>query len=262
MKILNPQFNLDDFFPLLRNYSKRALFLDYDGTLAPFRIERDKALPYPEIMPVLNQIVDAGHTKVTIISGRSVKDLSALINLDRDIEMWGAHGMERLLENGTYRKQPLPDASKNILTEIGYWADKNGMHDQTEIKFGSVAFHWRGKSANIADKNRRDILQKWSHKILALNFKIRDFDGGLEIYSTHANKAHAVETVLQELGKDTIAAYLGDDLTDEDAFQTIKGKGAAILVRSKLRKTKADIQLIPPLELQSFLAKWHQICVY
>jgi len=262
VKILNPQFNLDDFFSLLRNHSKRALFLDYDGTLAPFRVERDKAFPYPEIIPVLNQIIDAGHTKVTIISGRSVRDLSALIKLNRSIEMWGGHGIERLLENGTYHKQPLNDASTDILTEIGYWADKNGMHNLTEMKFGSVAFHWRGKPAHIADKNRRDILQNWSHKIQDLNFKIREFDGGIEIYSTHANKAYAVETVLHELGKDTIAAYLGDDLTDEDAFQTIKGKGVAVLVRSKFRKTRADVQLIPPLELQSFLAKWHRICVH
>ena len=53
-----------------------------------------------------------------------------------------------------------------------------------------------------------------------------------------------------------VAAYLGDDLTDEDAFKAIKGKGIGVLVREEPRKTAADIWIKPPDELLSFLSNW------
>jgi len=69
----------------------------------------------------------------------------------------------------------------------------------------------------------------------------------------------AVETVIAEEG-DTAAAYLGDDLTDEDAFYAIKGKGFSVLVRREWRPTIADVWIIPPEELLSFFDRWIEAC--
>ena len=65
-----------------------------------------------------------------------------------------------------------------------------------------------------------------------------------------------VRTVLKETGGDGLAAYLGDDLTDEDAFGAIKGKGMGVLVRTELRATAADLWIRPPDELLRFLELW------
>ena len=54
-----------------------------------------------------------------------------------------------------------------------------------------------------------------------------------------------------------VASYLGDDLTDEDAFRALKGRGLSVLVRNELRETLADIWLKPPGELIDFLLKWN-----
>jgi trehalose-6-phosphatase len=54
-------------------------------------------------------------------------------------------------------------------------------------------------------------------------------------------------------------AYLGDDLTDEDAFRALKGKGLSVLVRKESRTTEADCWLKPPDELLDFLKKWHKL---
>jgi trehalose-6-phosphatase len=62
--------------------------------------------------------------------------------------------------------------------------------------------------------------------------------------------------VLSETAGDGAIAYLGDDLTDEDAFAAVKPRGLAVLVRPELRETEADVWLQPPRELVAFLKRW------
>jgi trehalose 6-phosphate phosphatase len=53
-------------------------------------------------------------------------------------------------------------------------------------------------------------------------------------------------------------AYLGDDVTDEDAFRAVKGRGLAVLVRAEYRRTAADIWIKPPHELKNFIGRWRR----
>jgi trehalose-6-phosphatase len=55
-------------------------------------------------------------------------------------------------------------------------------------------------------------------------------------------------------------AFLGDDLTDEDAFQVLRGRGLTILVRADHRETMAEAWLKPPAELIDFLERWRNVC--
>jgi trehalose-6-phosphatase len=63
--------------------------------------------------------------------------------------------------------------------------------------------------------------------------------------------------LLSEAGPDTAIAYLGDDMTDEDAFAVTKLRGVGVLVRPEFRETAADIWIRPPHELLAFLSHWH-----
>jgi len=85
---------------------------------------------------------------------------------------------------------------------------------------------------------------------------LRSFDGGLELRVPGRDKGSAVREVLAEEGVEAAAAYLGDDLTDEDAFRALQGKGLAALVRPESRPTAADIWLQAPDELILFLDRW------
>lgn len=67
-----------------------------------------------------------------------------------------------------------------------------------------------------------------------------------------------VERLLGEMGPGTVAAYLGDDLTDEDAFRAIRGRGTGILVREEFRPTAAGFLLKPPEDVLDFLARWNE----
>ncbi|MEA1990932.1 MAG: hypothetical protein U9N58_01855 [Thermodesulfobacteriota bacterium] len=94
----------------------RALLLDYDGTLAPFRVERDKAVPYFGVRKILEKIIATGGCRGVVISGRSVEDLLPLLGLQIPPEIWGAHGKERFCADGAYKILPI-----EAKTEADLW---------------------------------------------------------------------------------------------------------------------------------------------
>ena len=69
-----------------------------------------------------------------------------------------------------------------------------------------------------------------------------------------------VSSILEEHGKNTVVAYLGDDETDEDAFTALGDRGLSVLVSQESRSTGADIWIRPPEELFAFLEGWIETC--
>jgi trehalose-phosphatase len=256
MNIPDPADTLSKFFDSLKESQSRALLLDYDGTLAPFRLERDQALPYPGVAEALKRIIQKGGTRLVLISGRSLADLVPLVGLERLPEIWGSHGGERLLSDGSYRKATLTEAAARGLKSASGWITGMGWNGSVERKPLGLALHWRGMKREKADAMRTQVLDHLPQIIEGTGLGLHEFDGGLELRPPAVTKAEAVKTILAEMPGKVVAAYLGDDLTDEDAFEAIKGRGLGVLVRQELRETKADVWLRPPEELLDFLTRW------
>ena len=72
------------------------------------------------------------------------------------------------------------------------------------------------------------------------------FDGGVELRSTDRTKGTAVAEILSQEPDDAPVAYLGDDLTDEDAFVALGEQGYSLLVRGEVRTSFARFWLRPP----------------
>lgn len=256
MKILNPETDLDVFEQKLTEASQKALLLDYDGTLAPFHINPNNAYPYPGVTDLLKNILRQGDTRLVIITGRWIKDLMPLLQLEKQPEVWGSHGLERLKENGSYEIATMDEGALKGLVAADEWIDSIGLSDRCEKKPGCLAIHWRGLSEDNIHHIEEQVNPKWSLVSKNWGLKLEGFDGGLELRVPGMNKGDAVTTILEEMDNDSVAAYLGDDLTDEDAFNAIKGKGISVLVRKEFRPTAADLWLKPPEELLNFLAGW------
>jgi len=248
------------FWKRLENSPRKVLLLDYDGTLAPFREEREKAYPYPGIRETLEAIVDSGHCRVVLISGRWSKDLPPLLNLKHLPEIWGSHGVERVFPDGRYELSQLEDNQIKGLADADDLVESAGLALYREQKPGCLALHWRGRDPEIREK----ILELGQGKLFPLaessGLVIKEFDGGMELRTPARGKGDAVRTIFQEEGDDAYGAYLGDDLTDEDAFQAIDGKGLGILVREPFRNTAAKAWIRPSGELMDFLRHWARIC--
>jgi len=246
------------FLDALRTASQRILLLDYDGTLAPFRAERHLAVPYPEVPQLLKKIAAAG-TRVVLISGRMARDVASLCGIQPRPEIWGSHGLERLLSDDSYEVVPLPEKQLLGLSLAARGLEDEGFQKAAERKPGGIALHWRGKPASQVEQFREKALKLWEPVAHEYGLRIVEFDGGVEIRSPVRDKGSVVQAILSEAKPGATVAYLGDDQTDEDAFRALKGKGLAILVRPESRATSADLWLQPP-ELIEFLKAWLQVC--
>jgi trehalose-phosphatase len=256
MEILNRGISLDSFFSALNSAKNRILMLDYDGTLSPFTEDRDNALPYPDVKSILEQIISQGDTRLIIISGRPISILKKLLGLKHLPEMWGSHGAERYSQKEGYTSIKYPESTRKLLSSITEWARETGFEDYLEIKPFGLAFHWRG----FEDKKKNEIETKvegtWSDRLAEHNLELKRFDAGIEIRYNKINKGSAVSDTMKEYESDFVAAYLGDDYTDEDAFNALDDKGLKVLIKKYHRPTAADIILSPPEELLDFLTRW------
>ncbi len=256
MRILNRKIDIEKFYRSLAKEGPKLLFLDYDGTLAPFNIEPKLAYPYPGVPSLLKEIVSNDSVRLVIITGRSVAEITPLLGLEQQIEIWGTHGREHSLPDGSYHKTDMSPTQKKGLNE-GI-ANILALQPQVrpEAKPGSVAFHWRGIKPGELLKFREEMISELNRIGEEHKLDVHSFNGGMELIVPGMNKGNAVREVLKTVTPDTPIAYLGDDLTDEDAFFELKYKGLSVLVRNSLRETQADVWIHPPHELITFLEKW------
>lgn len=253
-------FQIESLLKAVAWHPQSLLLLDYDGTIAPFRKERDQAFPYPGFPAIIQEIVRCGKTRVVIISGRDGREIVPLLDVKPRLEIWGLHGLQRLRPDGRAELTPLDESTIEALTDAEHWLCSQRLQDAAEFKIGSIAVHWRGLSEEDAESIRERVLLGWKRIAKYAKLNLLEFDGGVEIRSRKTDKGTAVRALLSEMDSETPAVYLGDDTTDEPAFQAINGRGLSILVRPRYRTTAAQGWLKPPEDVFDFLERWLQAC--
>ena len=247
---------LAEFLDRLGSAPASALLLDYDGTLAPFRLERDRAYPYPEVVPLVEQIVDCSKTRVVIISGRPVAELKDLLSSLRNLEMWGAHGLERITPDGSYQQARIAWNTLELLSKAREWVMKANLIPIAEVKPGGIAIHFRGMSQAEAEDIEVRLMEGWGEIAGSPELKLLRFESGIELRVARPDKGDAVASIIDDFDPTAEIAYLGDDLTDEDSFRALNGRGLTVLVRPEYRATAAQVWLRPPEGLIDFLQQW------
>ncbi len=211
---------------------------------------------YPGFGDVIESIIESKKTKVVIVTGRTIRDLTSLLEFKKPPEIWGSHGWERRSEDGSYYLWPADKKHLEGLAKAKSMIDNGFLDRYCEKKPRSLALHWRGISADetlsikrITDGSLRELAE-------IHDLELRDFNGGAELRVPGRNKGDVVEALISESSTDTFFAYLGDDSTDEDAFRAIKGRGVGILVSETERPTCAEYLISSPGDLLKFIQNW------
>jgi trehalose 6-phosphate phosphatase len=256
---------LEEFFRTFAGAHSALLLLDYDGTLAPFRLDRFKARPYAGVRELIERIVDPARklrTKVAMITGRPAGEIAPLLGLKSPVEVWGLHGAERLGPDGRRELQQASPELQTRLNEMRNQLKRDSFGGLLEEKPNAVVMHWRGvapQKARQIERKTRALFEPLAH---LEGMSLLAFESGLELRAGR-NKGGAVHALMAEAGCDRGSkcpvAFLGDDFTDEEGFCAVKkahGPHISILVRRQWRKTAADVWLKPPEELRWFLRQW------
>jgi trehalose 6-phosphate phosphatase len=259
---------LREFFRGFAGAAAAILLLDYDGTLAPFRVNRFQAGPWAGVRELLNSIQDQGKTRIEVVSGRPAAEVAPLLGLKTPPRVWGLHGAERLNPrlgpNGRLERETFAAEVGAKLKEVIATLRRDALGGLFEEKPNAAVVHWRGavpRKAREIEKRARALFEPLARME---GLQLLEFECGLELRAGR-DKGGAVKAILDEFNNEFAAAggaqkipaaYLGDDLTDEAAFTAIRGRGLGVLVRREWRKTQADVWIRPPEELRDFLRKW------
>lgn len=246
---------LPDFWDRLRDAGPKFLALDYDGTLAPFHAERMNAFPVSGISDLLRQIQTRGDTTLAIISGRPIFELVTLLG-NISVTMVGNHGFEFRDPHGdTVIKKITPEQAEGLVKAQGIGIEMGGQ-GHLETKTASIALHTRGLRPDQAFAMEEEISRRWEGLCATHKLETRRFNGGVELRASNWNKGDALEMLLRGLPKDTLCVYIGDDETDEDAFERIRPYGFGIRVGDPCQPSKAS-GFLPDIDaVKSFLEGW------
>ncbi len=231
-----------------------AIFLDYDGTLTPIVDDPAAALISKKMRQTVREL--AKHYRVAIISGRDLKDVQELVGVD-NIVYAGSHGFDIAFPRDPDRVQQqwqhyLPAVAR---AEAGL---RSSLQDTpgalVERKRFTVAVHYRKvDEADISkvEKAVDTILTQYPELRKGFGKKIFEL-----IPDVDWDKGKALLSLLETLYVDSarvVPLFIGDDVTDEDAFQAIKDSGIGIRVGKDTCRTAARYVLKDPAEVMEFL---------
>ncbi len=247
---------IEDFLSRTAGLDYGLLMLDYDGTLAPFRKERDEAFPYDGVEERLEKLISLDKNRVIIISGRAVDHLKPLLKLNSLPEIYGSHGWEHLSAEGEYSLRKAENNQLNILNMARKYILENGWQDYLEVKPVSIAIHFRGVENDKMVAIKERIFHHWEELTQQSSLNYSEFDGGMELKLPGFNKGDVVRNIVNDCHSESAIAYLGDDLTDEDAFDALPDNALGILVGKQARETLAKARIDPAKDLLIFLDRW------
>ena len=238
------------------------LFLDYDGTLTPIVNRPDRALLSPSSRKLLEELHGNPRYTLAVISGRALRDVRALVGL-RGLIYAGNHGLElagpkiRYISHHAKKARPLLGRiARRLQRELrvtpGAVVENKGL--SLTIHFRKVKTDERQLVAMIFDGITRPYRQKRKIRIARGKciFEVKP--------PVKWNKGTIVLWLLKrtEVIKQTeniLPIYLGDDLTDEDAFQVLSGLGITALVGRPNPLSRAEYHLAGVRGVRTFLQK-------
>jgi alpha,alpha-trehalase len=231
-----------------------ALFLDYDGTLAPIAPRPELAVLADDARAAVKRI--AVNAPTAIVSGRGLEDVADLVQID-ELFYAGNHGFEiRGPAHTTIAHVP----GREFEDDIARFAERAAVRISEvpgawiENKRLSLSVHYRATPTDrVAEIEAA--LDEW----LTEAPRLRKHHGKM-VFEIRPkidwHKGRAVAWLLEAMKLDTpdvLPVYIGDDITDEDVFRELRGRGMSVLVAESPRDSDASYRLKGPEEVPRFL---------
>lgn len=213
------------------------LCLDFDGTLAPIVEEPDEAAMAADCRAVVGELTNEPSVDVAVISGRAIDDLRGRVDVE-GVVYAGNHGLE-LHRHEQTEVVPEADEQREAIDEV--CAE---IEDETDPIPGATVEH-KGVTATV---HYRKVPEEWVRDVVeaveeSVEDVAEDMDGvhspfevleGKQIREIRPrvdwDKGRVVELLAEDTPDGWEVVYVGDDTTDEDAFEVVEPQGLGVLV--------------------------------
>jgi trehalose-phosphatase len=224
---------------------------DFDGTLAPIVDDPAQARAIPESLVLLQRLAGLRRTHVAVVSGRSLADLATTIPMPPEIILVGSHGAEMEPHIGSApepderrRARDVADALEAIaLTAAGA---------RVERKPIGAALHYRAVDDDLTAELVRAVLAGPGS---IPGIEVKHGKRVVELCVTAADKGTALRELIDRTAA-TAAVFIGDDVTDEDAFAALGGGDVAVKVGPGT--SAAPWRVADPVAVSHLLAVLHE----
>jgi len=200
-----------------------ALFLDFDGTLAPIASSPEQAVMPPEARELLTRLSQHGDVTVAIISGRALADVRSRVGIDH-LFYAGNHGLEISSRRAEFihpKAAALQEHIRRLSEQMQErLAEISGV--EIEQKGLTTSVHYR----RVHENSVRRVIETVQEIVAGHRelFRLRMGKMVCEICPrVNWHKGSAVRWILDRLGlPKRLAIYIGDDVTDENAFAALQ----------------------------------------
>ncbi|MEM8999239.1 MAG: bifunctional alpha,alpha-trehalose-phosphate synthase (UDP-forming)/trehalose-phosphatase [Bacteroidota bacterium] len=224
---------------IIGDYSKakkKLLFLDYDGTLAGFHKDPQKASPDEALYQLLDALNLQRNTTVFLISGRDKQTFTKWF-LPKKYNMIVEHGVWISRNGETFKllEKVKNDWMEKIRPVLESFVDRTP-GSFIEEKNYSLAWHYRNTDPDFGEKRATELNTVLTSLIGNDDISVLAGNKVMEIKSSNVNKGRAAAKILAEEDYDFTFA-IGDDWTDEFMFQELPK--TAVTVKVGIKKTYA-----------------------
>jgi len=241
---------------LRRTVPRLLLCLDYDGTLTPIAARPDEARPSSSLLTLLSQLVQRPNLVVAIVSGRSLPDLRTLLPV-QGLMFIGTHGCEvgtadgktRLLIPGGVVSLAIARLHQEIAPTL---VNAPGLF--LEDKRYALALHYRQAQPQDTWAIEEFLAAVRAYQRKGITLEVIHGKKVIEVRPVGCNKGKAVQFLLGGEHAHTLPVYIGDDVTDEEAFAALNERGITILVADPLRASSAKYYLNDTADVLRFLS--------
>jgi trehalose 6-phosphate phosphatase len=195
--------------------------LDFDGTLAPEVDDPEEARATPAARDAVLRLLEMPRTSLALISGRAMRSLERVSDLPANALLIGSHGIEVRLST--------PDAHSTLATSelervsllgevLGKVADS---FDRVWLEPKPAGFAMHSRLASVEDAAAAERVALDVTSAVIDNLTVRSGKNVLEFSVRSTTKGDGIERLREHSGA-TAVFFAGDDVTDEDAFATLR----------------------------------------
>lgn len=238
---------------LVRAYhgaARRALLLDYDGTLVPFVADPKEARPDSELMDLLGALSAVAGNEVVMVSGRPRRDLGEWFG-GLPVGLIAEHGVWLRPRGGEWRvlKAVATGWKERVRPIMQVFVDRLPGALLEEKEF-SLAWHYRAADPERASRRAGELLEALAEVARDMDVQVLEGNKVLEVRNAGVSKGTAATEWLAAVGAEFVLA-IGDDWTDEDLFRALPT--TAYSVRVGMGQTAARYYVKSPLAVRRLL---------